>query len=58
LTFKHQVVYDLKLKKQTYLSSLPDDIPSDKSFLGNILDDALSTGISTGVVDPDTHVPF
>ncbi len=58
MTFKHQVVYDLKQKKQTYLSALPDDLLSDKSFLGDILDDALSTGISTGVVDPDTHVPF
>ncbi len=58
LTFKHQVVYDIKQKKQRYLSPLPDDFPFDKSFLGDILDNDLSHGISSGLVDPDTHKPF
>jgi len=87
LTFKHQVVYDIKDKCSKHLTPIIGSrlhqplIPylrnlmqlpqsqnilaassvisfCDFSFLGDILDPDLATGIANGLVDPITKMPF
>lgn len=59
LTFRHQIVYNPNLKKNTYLNPIEEDIdPSSIWFVGKLLDDKTAIAIANGIIDPHTHEPF
>lgn len=60
LTFRHQQVYDPRVRKVVPLTPLPDTLSWDdlEPFLGPQVPEALGRSIAEGVVDPITRLPF
>ncbi|TPX60480.1 hypothetical protein SpCBS45565_g07490 [Spizellomyces sp. 'palustris'] len=61
LTFLHQRVYDPRSGAIVHLNPLPTDLQLDTQlirFLGPDLPPDIAKGIATGILDPDTKLPF
>ncbi|KNC96155.1 uncharacterized protein SPPG_08543 [Spizellomyces punctatus DAOM BR117] len=61
LTFLHQRVYDPRSGTIIHLNPLPSNLQLDTQlirFLGPDLSPDIAKGIATGILDPDTKLPF
>lgn len=60
LTFKHQQVYDPRIRQVVPLTPLPPNLKWDdlEPFLGQRVPEDIGRAIAEGVIDPITRVPF
>lgn len=60
LTFKHQQVYDPRIRQVVPLTPLPDNLSWDdlEPFLGKRVPEDIGRSIAEGVIDPITMTPF
>jgi hypothetical protein len=58
LTFKYQIIFDTREKRERHLNDLPKDLNNDLSFLGKIKEDEIAIKTADGTLNPMTLQKF